>query len=155
MKKTGKKIIAVNRKARHDFNIEDQIEAGLVLTGYEVKSIRAGKATLHDGFVRIENSEAYLYNVHIAPYIHASYVDLDPTRRRKLLLHRREISRLLGLSQRKGYALIPLDLYFRKGRAKITLAVGKGKHLHDKRDTIRKREVSRELQRQFKGKRNI
>lgn len=156
MKKQGKKIAALNHKARRDYHIEDCFEAGLVLTGHEVKSIRNGKVNLQDGFCRIENEEAYLYNVHIAPYSHASYIgDIDPIRKRKLLLHRREITRLFGLVQRKGYALVPLDMYFKKGRAKITLAVGKGKHLHDKRSTIKQRELKRELERNFKGRKNF
>ncbi|MFH1379356.1 MAG: SsrA-binding protein SmpB [bacterium] len=155
MKKTGKKIITTNHKARRDYEIEDQFEAGIVLAGHEVKSIRNGKITIEDSFGRIENNEAYLYNAYITPYLQATLVELEPSRRRKLLLHRREINRLFGLVQRKGYALVPLDLYFKDGRVKVTLAIGKGKRLHDKRETIKKRELTRDLQRNFKGKRNI
>ena len=156
MKKPGIKIASVNHKARRDYLIEDSFEAGIVLTGHEVKSIRDGKINLQDGFARIENEEAYLYNVHIAPYSHASYIsDIDPIRKRKLLLHRREINKLFGLTQRKGYSLIPLDIYFKKSRAKITIAVGKGKHLHDKRSVIKTRELKRDMERNFKGRKNF
>lgn len=155
MKKSGRKIISTNHKARRDYEIEDRFEAGIVLAGHEVKSIRAGKANLQESYARVENDEIYLYNFYIAPYLQASQDDIEPARKRKLLLHRREINRLHDLSQRKGYALVPLDLYFRGGRVKVTLATGKGKHFRDKRDTIKKRELTIKLRREFKGKINI
>ncbi|MBD3271267.1 MAG: SsrA-binding protein SmpB [Elusimicrobia bacterium] len=155
MKKTGKKIVASNHRARRDYFIEEEYEAGMVLTGNEVKSIRNGKINLQDGLARIENQEIYLYNVHIAPYAFASNQDYEPKRTRKLLLHKREINRLYGITQRKGYTLVPLSIYFKKGRAKLNLGVGKGKKQFDKRDTIKKRELSRSLQRTFKGKSNV
>jgi SsrA-binding protein len=150
----GRKIVATNHKAGRDYFIEGQWEAGLALAGHEVKSLREGKANIQDGFVRIENNEAFLYNITIPPYAHISTTAYDPAQKRKLLLHRTEINRIFGLMQKKGYAAIPLEIYFRNGRAKASIGLGKGKKLYDKRETIKKREVDRDLRRAFRG-RNI
>ena len=139
--------IAVNRRARHDYAIEERIEAGLVLSGSEVKSLREGKANLKDSHVRIERGEAWLWNMHISPYGPASAFGHEPTRTRKLLLHRREITRLAGKVKERGLALIPLRLYFRDGRAKVEVALARGKKLHDKRAALRERQVKREVDR--------
>lgn len=142
--------IAVNRKARHDYAIEETFEAGLVLTGSEVKSLRAGKANLKDSHVRIEKEEAWLWNLHISPYGPASQFGHEPTRTRKLLLHRHEIRRLAGKVKERGLTLIPLRLYFKRGRAKVEVGLARGKKLHDKRATIRERETRREVERTLK-----
>ena len=150
MQKGHIKIIAVNRKARHDYFIEDEYEAGLVLKGTEVKSLRLGKANLKDSYARIKDGEVFVYQLHIGPYPFAYYDNHDPLRPRKLLLHKREIKRLYGKVNEKGYALIPLNIYFRDGKAKMTLALAKGKRKHDKRETIRRRDEKRDLERQKK-----
>jgi SsrA-binding protein len=139
--------ITVNRRARHDYHIEETIEAGLVLVGSEVKSLREGKANLKDSYGRIERGEAWLLNAHISPYDPASQLGHDPTRARKLLLNRREIFRLDGKVKERGYTLVPLRMYFRNGRAKVELALARGKQHHDKRAAIREREVRREMDR--------
>jgi SsrA-binding protein len=139
--------VTVNRRARHDYHIEETIEAGLVLVGSEVKSLREGKANLKDGYGRILRGEVWLLNAHISPYDPASQFGHDPTRTRKLLLNRREISRLDGKVKERGYTLVPLRLYFKNGRAKVELALARGKHHHDKRAVIREREVRREMDR--------
>lgn len=136
--------IADNRKALHDYHILETFEAGLALLGTEVKGIREGSANLRDSFARIEQGEAWLYNVHINPYSHRGYVDHDPKRRRKLLLHRNEIRKLIGKTVEKGLTLVPLRLYFKRGRVKVAIALARGKQEHDKRETIRRREVDRE-----------
>lgn len=135
----GRKIVARNRKARHEYEVLETFEAGLVLKGPEVKSVRDGKVAFQDAFARIENGEAWLYSLHISPYEPASRDNLDPTRTRKLLLHGHEIDRLTGSVQQKGRTLIPLDLYFRNGYAKVTLAVAKGRKLYDKREKLKRR----------------
>jgi len=142
--------IAVNRRARHEYAVEETIEAGIALTGSEVKALREGKANLKDSFARIQNDEVWLWNVHVSPYGPASQFGHEPTRTRKLLLHRREIDRLNGKVKEKGLALIPLRLYFKNGRAKVELALARGKKLHDKRASIRDREVKREVDRALK-----
>jgi SsrA-binding protein len=139
--------ITVNRRARHDYHIEETIEAGLVLVGSEVKSLRQGKANLKDSYGRIERGEAWLLNAHISPYDPASQFGHDPTRARKLLLNRREIFRLDSKVKERGYTLVPLRMYFRHGRAKVELALARGKQHHDKRAAIREREVRREMDR--------
>lgn len=139
--------IAVNRRARHDYSIEEKFEAGLVLTGSEVKALRDGKANLQDSHVRIERDEAWLWNVHISPYGPASEFGHEPTRTRKLLMHRREISRLAGKVKERGFTLIPLRLYFRGGRAKVEVALARGKKQYDKRAALRDRQVQREVDR--------
>jgi len=151
MTQTGIKVVCQNRKARHEYLIDDTIEAGLVLLGPEVKSLRDGKGNLSDGYAGFHAGEAWLYNVHISPYSHSRYgAELDPTRPRKLLLTRREIRRLLGKIQERGYTLVPLRIYFKHGRAKVELALAKGKKLYDKRETVKKRATDRELRRQYK-----
>ena len=148
----GRKVVVANRKARHEYTIEDTVEAGLVLTGTEIKSIRSGKAQLTDAHARIEDGEAWLYNMHIAPYEQAGRFNVDTRRRRKLLLKRREIDRILGKAQERGMALIPTLLYLRRGYAKIELAVAKGKKLHDRREAIAAREHRREQERALSGR---
>lgn len=141
------KIIAVNRKARHDYSIEDNFEAGMVLTGTEVKSLRMGKANLKDSYARIKNGEIYVHQMHISPYPFAYYNNHEPERPRKLLLHKYEIKRLYGKVNEKGYALVPLRLYFKRGRVKLEIALAKGKHKYDKRNTLRQRDQKREMDR--------
>ena len=139
--------IAKNRQARHDYAIIDSWEAGIVLTGTEVKALREGKANISDAYGIVRNGEIYLLNLHISPYERGGYVNHDPTRTRKLLLHRKEIRRLIGAVEREGLTLIPLELYFKKGKAKVALALGKGKKVHDKRETERQRDADREMAR--------
>ena len=139
--------IARNKRARHDYHLLESWEAGLVLTGTEVKSLRAGKASLADAYGIVKDGEVYLLNLHISPYEQGSYNNHEPTRTRKLLLHRRQIRRLIGAVEREGLTLVPLDLYFKHGVAKVTLALGKGKKLHDKRETAKARDAEREMAR--------
>jgi SsrA-binding protein len=139
--------IARNKRARHDYHILETWEAGLVLTGTEVKSLRNGKANMTDAYAIVRDGEIFLLNLHIAPYEQGNQFNHEPTRTRKLLLHRREIRRLIGSVERQGLTLIPLDLYFKKGKAKVVVALGKGKKLHDKRDTERERDAEREMAR--------
>ncbi len=139
--------IARNKRARHDYHILETWEAGLVLTGTEVKSLRDGKASLVDAYGIVKNGEVFLLNLHISPYKQGSYNNHEPTRTRKLLLHRRQIRRLIGAVEREGLTLVPLDLYFKHGVAKVTLALGKGKKLHDKRETAKARDAEREMAR--------
>ena len=143
----AEKTIAENRRARHDYQLLQRVEAGLVLTGTEVKSLRAGKANLTDSYGIVKGSEVFLLNLHISPYEQGNIWNHDPTRTRKLLMHRREIRRLIGAVERQGLTLVPLDLYFKQGKAKVTLALAKGKKLHDKRDAERKRDDEREMAR--------
>jgi len=152
MAQQGRKVIAVNRKARHEYHIEETYDAGIVLVGTEVKSIRAGKVSIQDAFARVENGEVWLHNMYIAPYEHGSRFNLDPRRPRKLLLHRQEISRLAGKTQQKGLTLIPLQIYFEKGFAKVELGVGRGKKLYDKRQAIAERDARREEERSLAGR---
>jgi SsrA-binding protein len=142
--------IAVNRRARHEFHIEETLEAGIVLLGSEIKALREGKANLKDSYGRIEGDEVWLWNAHISPYAPASQFGHEPTRTRKLLLHREEISRLTGKVKERGLTLVPLRLYFKRGRAKVELALARGKKHHDKRDAIRERDVRREIDRAMK-----
>ncbi|MCF6290876.1 MAG: SsrA-binding protein SmpB [Desulfobacterales bacterium] len=145
------KIVCTNKKAYHNYTIDSVLEAGMVLNGPEIKSLRAGKANLRDGYARISNNEVFLYNVHISPYSHATNVTMDPMRTRKLLLHRREIRRLIGKIQEKGFALIPLKIYLNnKGKAKVELGLARGKKLYDKRASLKKKEVDREIERAYK-----
>jgi len=140
----GDVLIAENRKAFFEYHILETFEAGITLLGTEVKGIREGKASLADSYARVEKGEVWLYNVHINPYSHRGYVDHDPKRRRKLLLHAQEIRKLVGKTTEKGLTLVPLRLYFKRGRVKVAISLVKGKQLHDKRETLRKREVDRE-----------
>jgi SsrA-binding protein len=144
------KIIADNRKALFEYFVEERFEAGMVLTGTEVKSLRQGRANLKDSYARIRNGEVYVLQMHISPYTFAYYDNHDPLRPRKLLLHTQEIRKLYGKMNERGYSLIPLRLYFRDSKVKLELALAKGKHKYDKRDTIRRRDQQRELQRQRK-----
>jgi SsrA-binding protein len=139
--------IARNRRARHEYHILETWEAGIALTGTEVKSLRNGKANLTDAFGIVKDGEVYLLNLHISPYEQGNQFNHEPTRTRKLLLHRREIRRLIGSVERQGLTLVPLELYFKRGRAKVALALGKGKKEHDKRDDQRKRDDEREIAR--------
>lgn len=147
----GRKVVARNKKARHEYEILDTYEAGLVLRGPEVKSIRAGKVSLAGAFARVDQGEAWLYDMHVTPYDPAARWNEDPTRPRKLLLHASEIRRLIGATQEKGLALVPLDLHFRRGNAKIDLALARGKKLHDKRETLKRKSHQREMERELKS----
>ena len=149
----GKKIVALNRKARHEYDIEETVEAGLVLTGTEIKSVRAGKVQLQDSYARVENGEVWLHNTHIAPYEQGNRANVPSVRPRKLLLHRKEIDRLLGKAQEKGLTLVPLGVYLRRGFAKVELAIGKGRKLYDKREAIHAREAVRDQQRALSERR--
>ena len=150
-KTTGQKIVAKNKKAVHDFHIDQTLEAGLVLSGPEVKSVRAGKVNLRDGYAQLKNGEVFLYNVHISPYAWATHLAQDPLRVRKLLLHRREIRKLIGKLHEKGVALIPLKIYFiNNGKAKVELALARGKKLYDKRTALKEKESNREMARSLR-----
>jgi SsrA-binding protein len=144
------KVVATNRKAHHQYQFHDTYEAGLVLMGSEIKSIRAGRVSLQEGFVLFEGGEAWLVNVHIAQYDPASGQNHEPKRRRKLLLHRREIDRLQSHAQEKGYTVVPTKLYLKDGRAKVEIALARGKKLYDKRQTIAKRDAKRQVERALK-----
>ncbi|MGQ0538602.1 MAG: SsrA-binding protein SmpB [Gemmatimonadaceae bacterium] len=141
------KSVARNRRARHDYHILDTWEAGLVLTGTEVKALRAGKANIADAYGMLRDGELYLLNAHIAPYESGGYVNHEPQRSRKLLMHKREIRRLIGAVERQGLTLIPLELYFKRGKAKVAIALAKGKQLHDKRADLRRRDDERDMAR--------
>ncbi len=141
------KIVAVNRRATHDYFIDDRFEAGLVLTGTEIKSIREGRVNLREGYARITNGEAWLTNVHIAPYEPGNRYNHEPLRERKLLLHREQIAELVGQSRQRGYTIIPLQLYLKHGRAKVELGLARGKREFDKRESIAKREAQRDIER--------
>jgi SsrA-binding protein len=137
-------LIADNRKARFDYHVLETFEAGVALLGTEVKGIREGQASLRDSYARIDKGEAWLFNVHINPYSHRGYVDHDPKRKRKLLLHAQEIRKLIGKTTERGLTIVPLRMYFKRGRVKVAIALVKGKQAHDKRETLRRREVDRE-----------
>jgi len=145
---TGLKIVSKNKKAFHDYHIDQTLEAGIVLSGPEVKSLRAGKVNLRDGYALIKEGELFLYNVHISPYAFATHISPDPLRVRKLLLHRRELRKLIGKLHEKGIALIPLKIYFiANGKAKVELALARGKKLYDKRAALKEKESNREVER--------
>ena len=144
------KTVAVNRRARHQYAIEETLEAGLALTGTEIKSVRAGRVNLAEAYARIERGEAWLIGAHIAPYEQGNRNNHEPTRTRKLLLHRDQISELVGRTQAKGFTLVPLKLYIRNGMAKLELGIGKGKKAFDKRRTIAERDARRDLERSTK-----
>lgn len=143
----GRKVIAQNRRARYDYYIEDVYEAGLVLTGTEVKSLREGRASLVDGYATIKDGEAWLHGVHIPEYTQGTWTNHEPRRPRKLLLHRGEILRLIGKTKESGLTLVPLSLYFKDGRAKIEIALARGKRTHDKRQALAEKQASREMRR--------
>ncbi|MEA3247100.1 MAG: SsrA-binding protein SmpB [Gemmatimonadota bacterium] len=142
--------IARNKRARFDYEILEQWEAGIVLTGTEVKSLRAGRATINEAYGVVKDGELWLLNMHVPPYEQGNQFNHDPTRTRKLLLHRREARRLIGAVERQGLTLVPLELYFKGSHAKVRLALGRGKKVHDKRETIRRREGDREIARALK-----
>ncbi|MBY8888002.1 SsrA-binding protein SmpB [Streptomyces sp. PTM05] len=146
-KETGRKLIAQNKKARHDYHILDTYEAGLVLTGTEVKSLRQGRASLVDGFAQLDGGEAWLHNVHIPEYSQGTWTNHSARRKRKLLMHRAEIDKLVGKTQETGHTLVPLQLYFKDGRAKVEIALAKGKKDYDKRQTLREKQDRREADR--------
>jgi len=147
------KIVCQNKKARHDYHIIEVIEAGMVLLGTEVKSLREGRANLKDSYARIRDGELYLVQAHISPYSHASYDNHDPERVRKLLIHKRELKRLTGKTQEKGLTLVPLKIYFKDGKAKIELALASGKKSYDKRETLKRQTQKREMERAIKDRR--
>lgn len=149
---TGIKIVAENRKARHDYHIHESYETGLVLTGTEVKSLRAGKANLKDAYARIEKAELMLHNVHISPYDQGNRFNHEPLRTRKLLMHRSEIDKLIGKTQEKGYTLVPLKIYFTHGMAKLQLGLATGKKNYDKRQDAAERDAKREIDRAFRDR---
>ena len=146
------KVIADNRKARHDYTIEESFEAGIELKGTEVKSMRAGRANLKDSFAIIENGELYLYGMHISPYEHGNIFNVEPMRPRRLLMHKKEIMRLLGKTKEQGLTLVPLKAYFKKDKIKIELALAKGKKLYDKRDAAAEKTAKREIEKAMKDR---
>jgi SsrA-binding protein len=146
-KESGRKVVARNRKARHEYHILETFEAGMALKGPEVKSIRAGHVSFQDSFARVERGEVWLHSLYISPYEQANRFNDDPTRPRKLLLNRSEIRRLVGKVEEKGLTLVPLEIYFSRGYAKVLLALARGKKLHDKRETLKRKDQEREAQR--------
>ncbi|GKV69938.1 SsrA-binding protein [Sporosarcina sp. NCCP-2716] len=154
MAKGKGKVLAVNKKANFDFAIEETIEAGIVLEGTEIKSIRNGKVQLRDAFVLIRNNEAWISNMHISPYEQGNRYNHDPVRSRKLLMHRKQIASLVGQTKEKGTAIVPLKMYIKDGFAKVLIGVGRGKKLYDKRADLKKKEAKREMERAFKDKQN-
>lgn len=150
MAKEKMKLVANNKKAYHDYFIEEKYEAGLVLHGTEVKSLRMGKCSIKEAFIRIENGEVYAYGMHISPYEKGNIFNKDPLRPKKLLLHKQQIRKLIGSSAEKGYTLVPLQVYFRDGRAKIEIGLARGKKLYDKRQDIAKKDQRREAEKELK-----
>ena len=154
-KESGRKLVAQNKKARHDYAIEDTYEAGIVLQGTEVKSLRAGRASLVDGFCDVENGEIFLHAIHIPTYTEGTWNNHAPRRKRKLLLHKQEIVKISHKTKEGGYTLVPLQIYFSDGRAKVELAVAKGKREYDKRQALRERQDKREADRAMASRRNL
>ena len=152
MAKEAKKLIANNKKARHDYFIEDTFEAGIALCGTEVKSLRMGKCSVKESFVRVEKGEVYIYNMHISPYEKGNIFNRDPLRVKKLLLHKYEINKIMGQMQQKGYSIVPLNVYFKGSLVKVEIGLARGKKLYDKRQDIAKRDQKREAEKQFKAK---
>ncbi|MCY6958988.1 SsrA-binding protein SmpB [Clostridium brassicae] len=148
--KNGNNTLAQNRKAHHEYFIDEVYETGIVLVGTEVKSIRAGKANLKDSYAQVRNGEVFVYNMHISPYEQGNIFNKDPLRERKLLLHKDQISTLLGYTSQKGYTLVPISLYLKKGKVKMALGVARGKHNYDKRHTIAEKAAKRDIDRQMK-----
>ena len=148
----GRVSVARNPRATHDYHVLDRMEAGIVLTGTEVKSLRQGKASIKEAFGLLRGGEVWLEGMHITPYEQGNRYNHEPVRSRKLLLHRREIERLIGAVEQKGFALVPLEVYFRKGHAKVTLALGKGKKTHDRREDLKRRIADREMARALRGR---
>lgn len=143
-REAARRLIAENRKARHDYHVLETFESGVALLGTEVKAIREGRVNLRDSYARVDNEEVWMLNVHISPYSHRGYAQHAELRQRKLLLHRHEIRKLVGQTAERGLTLVPLEMYFKNGRVKVLLALAKGKQAHDKRETLRRREVDRE-----------
>jgi SsrA-binding protein len=152
-REAAQKNIAENRKAFHDYHILETFETGLVLLGTEVKSIREGRVNLRDSFARIDHGEVFVYNLHIQPYTHRGYADHEPLRPRKLLLHAHEIRKLIGKTVERGMTLVPLRLYFKSGKVKVAVGLARGKQMHDKRETLKRREVDRETRAAVKQRR--
>jgi SsrA-binding protein len=149
------KVLASNRKAYHDYHIDETYETGIALTGTEIKSVRAGSVNLRDAYAQVRNGELWMMNVHIAPYEPASRQNVDPYRDRKLLMHRKEILRLFGKVQEKGYTLVPLRMYLKKNHAKVEIGLARGKKQYDKREAISKRDAAREMERAVKERRRV
>ena len=149
-KGTGTRLIANNKKAYHDYFIEDKYEAGVSLAGTEVKSLRMGKCSVKEAFIRVENGEVFIYGMHISPYEKGNIFNKDPLRVKKLLLHRQQIRKLIGDSSEKGYTIVPLQVYFRDGRAKIEIGLARGKKLYDKRQDIARKDQRREMEKELK-----
>ena len=154
-KKNDGKVLVQNRKASHDYYIEDTYEAGIVLTGTEIKSIRQGKANINDAFATIRNGEVFIHNMHVSPFEQGNRFNPDPTRARKLLLHKAEIHKLFGLVKQEGYTLVPLKIYTRNGYAKLLLGLAKGKKQYDKREAAAKRDAQRDIQRALREKQKV
>lgn len=152
-RKSKERLIAENRKAYHDYHLLETFEAGIALLGTEVKAIREGRVNLRDSYGRVEDGEVFIYNVHISPYSHRGYAEHEPTRRRKLLLHRQEIRKLVGKTVERGMTLVPVRMYYKNGRVKVAVSLAKGKHVRDKRETIRRREAERETRAAIKERR--
>ena len=155
MPKGSGKQLAQNKKAYHDYFIEETFEAGIVLQGTEIKSIRAGKVNLKDSFARIQNGELYLHNMHISPYEQGNRFNHDPLRTRKLLLHKKEINKLIGETKETGYTIVPLKMYLKNGFAKVLIGLGKGKKQYDKRNDLKKKEAKREIERAFRDRQKM
>jgi len=147
------KLICTNKKARRDYTIDETYEAGMVLMGTEVKALRQGEAHLKDSYARIKDGEIFLVDTHISPYSHGNQLNHEPERIRKLLMHKREIRKLYGKTRERGFTLVPLKLYFKDGKAKVEIGLGKGKKLYDKREDLKRKAMEREMERSFKGKR--
>ena len=155
MPKGSGKQLAQNKKAYHDFFIEQTFEAGIVLKGTEIKAIRAARLNLKDAFAKIENGEIYLYNMHISPYEQGNQFNHDPLRTRKLLLHKKEINKLIGETKETGYTIVPLKMYLKNGFAKVLIGLGKGKKQYDKRDNLKKKEAKRDIERAFRDRQKM
>ncbi|TCP24845.1 SsrA-binding protein [Scopulibacillus darangshiensis] len=155
MTKTESRVLAQNRRARHDYFIEETFEAGIVLQGTEIKSVRKGSVNFKDAFARVEHGEVFLHNMHISPYEQGNRYNHDPLRTRKLLLHKKEINKLLGKSKETGYAIIPLKMYIKHGYAKVLIGIGKGKKNYDKRDTLKKKSAQREIEKAFRERQKM
>lgn len=153
-KGTGK-VVAQNRKANHDYFIEETFEAGMVLQGTEIKSIRAGRANIKDSFARVQNGEVFVHNMHISPYEQGNRYNHDPLRTRKLLLHKKQIDQLIGFTKEQGYTLVPLKIYLKNGYAKLLLGVGRGKKKYDKREDLKKKAAKREIERAFRDQQKM
>ncbi|WP_010676542.1 SsrA-binding protein SmpB [Bacillus timonensis] len=149
------KVIAQNKKANHDYFIEETYETGIVLQGTEIKSLRNGRANLKDSYARVHNGEMFLYNLHISPYEQGNRHNHDPLRTRKLLLHRKEINKLIGLTKEEGYALVPIKIYLKNGYAKLLLGLGRGKKKYDKREDLKKKEAKRDIERAFRERQKM